>query len=78
MSRSRRKTPIFGITTALSEAADKAIWHRAFRRAENQRLAGDPGSEPYHFRQFFNPWQMDKDGKYWRGGVLLKPREMRK
>lgn len=67
MSRSRRKTPIHGMTTATSEAYDKARWHRAFRRAENQRLTTQPETEPHHFREFYNPWTMQKDGKHWWG-----------
>lgn len=78
MSRSRRKTPIFGITTATSEANDKAAWHRAYRRAENQRLAAAPETEPHHYRKFFNPWKMDKDGKHWWPEALQSPKEMRK
>lgn len=31
MSRSRRKTPMFGYTTATSEAEDKRIWHKRWR-----------------------------------------------
>jgi hypothetical protein len=63
MSRSRRKNPVIPITTADSEAFDKASWHRAFRRAENVRLTADPESETHHFREFSNPWLMHKDGK---------------
>lgn len=63
MSRSTRKNPIIGITIADSEAFDKASWHRAFRRAENVRLATDPESETHHFHEFSNPWLMHKDGK---------------
>ncbi|MCY1409013.1 hypothetical protein D3C76_563420 [compost metagenome] len=66
MSRSRRKNPIRGITTAASESFDKAIWHRAFRRAESQRLAASPYSKPHHIREFSDTWSMSKDGKcYW-------------
>jgi len=65
MSRSRRKTPIFGYTTADSEAFDKKKWHRAFRRAVNKSLQVDPEREPDHIKQFFNPWDMHKDGKGW-------------
>lgn len=37
MSRSYRKTPIFGITTAESEKEDKKLWHKSFRtKAKNQ------------------------------------------
>ncbi|MCY1283415.1 hypothetical protein D9M68_817120 [compost metagenome] len=78
MSRSRRKTPICGITTAASEAFDKARWHRAFRRAENQRLASNPESEPHHVREFSDPWAMQKDGKYWWGKEALAAPWMRK
>lgn len=78
MSRSRRKTPIFGITTAASEAIDKATWHRAFRRAENQRLQYDPGGETRHFHEFSSPWLMQKDGKHWWGDAITIDRLMRK
>lgn len=78
MSRSRRKTPIFGYTTSESEAFDKACWHRAFRRTENQRLATNPESEAHHFRQFSNPWDMLKDGKSWWSGIRPEDKEMRK
>lgn len=67
MSRSKRKSPITGITTASSERFDKSKWHRRFRRAENQRIESSPESEPHHIRQFADPWSMAKDGKrYWR------------
>lgn len=66
MSRSRRKTPICGITTAASEHFDKQIWHQAYRKAVRQRLATNPHQDSPHLREFFNPWSMGKDGKrYW-------------
>jgi len=77
MSRSRRKTPILGITTAASEANDKARWHRAYRRAERQRLRASPESLPASHRDYSDPWSMDKDGKrYW--GKACGSRWMRK
>ncbi|MBD1590316.1 hypothetical protein [Pseudomonas typographi] len=78
MSRSRRKTPIFSITTAESEAFDKACCHRAFRRAENQRLQSDPESDPHHFREFSDPWSMQKDGKHWWPDTTMIDALMRK
>jgi len=72
VSRSKRKRPILGITTADSEAQDKAIWHRAYRRAERQRLQSTPFSEPRHFREFSDPWSMDKDGKRYCANVLAR------
>jgi hypothetical protein len=58
MSRSRRKTPITGITTARSDKQDKRLDHRAERAAVRDALAHaqDP---PRHPRgQYF-----EKDGK---------------
>ena len=58
MSRSRRKTPVCGITTARSDKEDKRLNHRAERAAVRDALAhhADP---PRHPRgQYF-----DKDGK---------------
>jgi len=43
MSRSRRKTPIIGITTCRSERADKAIWHQRLRAHERTGLARADG-----------------------------------
>lgn len=58
VSRSKRKTPFFGHTTAVSEKEDKTIWHRAFRRAMKQFL-----DEKVDIRYYSDPWNMNKDGK---------------
>ena len=47
MSRSYRKTPIFGYTCAESEKKDKQIWHKRMRRIENQKLHQIPFEKPY-------------------------------
>ncbi|AOI58177.1 hypothetical protein [Burkholderia diffusa] len=67
MSRSKRKTPIGGITTAESEAQDKAQWHRRHRRVESARLKKVAVDyEPESHRAQSDQWKMDKDGKvYW-------------
>ncbi|WP_038218618.1 hypothetical protein [Xenophilus azovorans] len=71
MSRSRRKTPIFGIAQACSEKQDKAIWHRRLRAAERTILASAAPAEldghiGTHMREVSNPWTMAKDGRrYW-------------
>lgn len=71
MSRSRRKTPIFGITTARSEREDKALWHGRWRAAERTALAVVlPGDADTHMttlvRSVSNPWGMSKDGRrFW-------------
>lgn len=63
MSRSRKKTPICGITTARTEAFNKQTWHRAIRRAEKIRCWHDPEQEPRHEREFTSAWVRQKDGK---------------
>lgn len=53
MSRSLRKTPIFGHTTARSEADDKRLWHKRWRSHQRDQLAtAKPESEivPIHRR----------------------------
>lgn len=64
MSRSRRKTPICGITSAESESEDKALWHRAHRRIERSALKHE-GEEylPQYEAAHSSTWLMDKDGK---------------
>jgi 4-aminobutyrate aminotransferase-like enzyme len=64
MSRSRRKTPISGITTAESEKQDKRIANRR-ERHRNRQILGYSVDDTLlmHRRQAGNPWLMDKDGK---------------
>jgi hypothetical protein len=67
MSRSKRKNPILGNTTAETEAPGKAKWHRRHRREERTRLSsqGEDYVERSH-REHSDPWSMEKDGKkYW-------------
>lgn len=63
MTRSKKKTPIHGMTTATSEAEDKALWHRAYRRGERQRIQHDADPVPVDENHYSSPWKMDKDGK---------------
>ena len=70
MSRSRRKTPIFGHTMARSEADDKRLWHQRWRSRQRDQLAGaGPEGEivPIHRRAVSSTWAMAKDGKSWFG-----------
>ncbi|MEL7363701.1 MAG: hypothetical protein AAFN13_16615 [Bacteroidota bacterium] len=65
MSRSRKKTPISGITTATSEKYDKRLANRRLRRRVRQHLATghiDSADLPL-LREVSNVWAMDKDGK---------------
>jgi hypothetical protein len=61
MSRSRRRTPVKGITTASSEKEDKVRAHREERRKVRQAIAD--AVEPPHPKAFGNPWTTAKDGK---------------
>lgn len=69
MSRSHRKTPIYGFSTAHSEKLDKRVWHKRMRACERGRLhyaRCDPEShlstEP---KEVSNLWSMAKDGRQW-------------
>ena len=68
MSRSLRKTPIFGHTTARSEADDKRLWHKRWRVSERDQLA-TVGADTDHLTVQRNAvsstWDMAKDGKAW-------------
>ena len=61
MSRSRRKTPICGITVAESEKRDKQIANRRYRRAAT--VAVSSGDDPPLYNSIINPWAFSKDGK---------------
>lgn len=78
MSRSRRKTPIRGITSATSERSDKQAWHCSYRTAVRRQLASDPDSELPHPRQFSDPWLMAKDGKSYYGESRRDEKTLRK
>lgn len=72
MSRSRRRTPICGITTARSEKSDKRIWHRRARaRIHVMLFRAAPDDIPHlDIREVSNPWSMAKDGRQWFGDPL--------
>ena len=62
MARSKRKTPIFGLTTARSEKQDKRRWNRTFRRIA--RLKTQTGAEvPVKIEAVTDVWDGNKDGK---------------
>jgi hypothetical protein len=77
MSRSRKKTPIAGITAASSEKSDKQASHRKIRRRVRQ-LPVESGELVLPLeRQLTNPWTMSKDGKLYFDPAK-HPKEMRK
>ena len=62
MSRSFRKIPIAGITTAKSEKQDKRLANRRYRRITKQLIKNNNFNLPL-LREVSNIWSMDKDGK---------------
>jgi hypothetical protein len=76
MSRSRRKTPARGITTADSEKSDKVKAHRKLRRAVRIAIDQNTDALPQE-KEVSNKWTMAKDGKG-RFDPGLKPELMRK
>lgn len=72
MSRSYRKTTIFGYTTARSEKEDKKIWHGIYRARSKSNIEKaikldllDDIVNPLE-EEVFNVYSLSKDGKhYW-------------
>jgi hypothetical protein len=71
MSRSFVRTPITGMTTAVSEKQDKRLANRRLRRSARQRLHEvESGAEADAvmvplLRDVSNVYSFDKDGKQW-------------
>ena len=65
MSRSRRKTPIAGNTTARSDKQDKQFANRKYRRVSKIAVAKD--EEIPEKNAVSNVYDFNKDGKRWYG-----------
>ena len=64
MSRSQRKNPMRGITTAKTEKPDKQLASRSERRHVKTALGKNPDSETLPARrELSDVWLMAKDGK---------------
>ena len=65
MSRSRKKNPVGGITTAKSEKFDKRIINRIIRRKSKRLIEiGDPENIVFPVKEeVMDIWDMQKDGK---------------
>ena len=78
MSRSKKKNPFCGHTTAKSEKEDKRIANRKDRRVNKEILKTDQDdSKLKSTNETSNVWSMDKDGKQ-RFDPERNPKEMRK
>lgn len=62
MTRSKRKTPVRGITTAPSEKSDKVVSHRKVRRTVRQIVADSDKLLPAE-KELMSSHSMAKDGK---------------
>lgn len=68
MSRSRKKTPITGVSTTASEKKEKEKLHRRERKRVRQVLAVEPEAEVLpDKRDFGDAESMGKDGKVYKG-----------
>ena len=78
MSRSRRKTPISGITTATSDHLWKKMSARKLRHRVKQELNASLDGDRFAGKRWdlVNPWTSEKDGKSWMRDP--DPRWMRK
>ena len=78
MSRSRRKTPISGITTATSDHRWKKMAARKLRHRVKQELTTKLECDRFPGKRWdlVNPWSSEKDGKRWFGDRY--PEVMRK
>lgn len=63
MSRSRRKTPITGNTTAESEKYDKRLANRAFRAKMKSALKKEKEPLKNKLESGYSTWDFAKDGK---------------
>lgn len=75
MSRSVRKTKIFGITTAETEKQDKRRWNRTFRKV-SRKLIRLEKEVPTKKQGVTSVWDGAKDGKRYRRNATNK--DMRK
>ncbi|WP_316805913.1 hypothetical protein [Pedobacter agri] len=75
MSRSVRKTPIFGNAYGNSEKQDKRKWNRVFRKF-CRKLILKGNEAPIKISAVTDVWDGNKDGKRFRRNVGKK--DMRK
>lgn len=78
MSRSRKKNPAGGITTARSDKPFKIQTSRVTRRRNKIRIRND--QEPFDTRELVNQFSSPKDGHRWfsRREVEKHPKIVRK
>lgn len=64
MSRSRRKSPITGVTTAVTEKGNKRDANRKLRRLNRAKIHKND-FDLFQLREISNVWAFDKDGKHY-------------
>jgi hypothetical protein len=69
MARSRKKTPISGVTCSTSNKEFKQQEHRRERRIVHQKLLMEHYEDLPHIKQFGNEWASPRDGKMWFGDL---------
>ena len=79
MSRSRKKTKIFGNAGAPSEKQDKRLANRALRRASKITIESSSDFDSLivpDAKDVYSPWDFAKDGKHYWAEATAK--DMRK
>jgi len=71
MSRSRKKTPVFGNTNAASEKQDKRKANRVFRKQTKQVIDAEDTPAPKK-REASEVWKFSKDGKHYKRKTTKK------
>lgn len=77
MSRSRRSTPVSGVTAAPSDKASKRESNRSLRQAQDRAVVNDPESPLPTVHQALDRWSTAKEGKI-RFDPKASPKRMRK
>lgn len=75
MSRSFKRSPAGGNTTACSDKEHKRRGNRAFRRANRQRVR--MGKDPIDVQAVYHQWG-EKDGHRWYGHGAMEASDWRK
>jgi len=73
MSRSKKQSPVKGVSTASSDKADKVASHRKHRRVVKQLVSSGPVEIVPLERELTNSYVLSKDGK-----VRFNPQEQPK
>lgn len=77
MSRSRKKTPVFGMANRKnSEKEDKVLANKRFRRKSKMKILHNIENIPFRVREVSDVWSWSHDGMFYLSSA--KDSDMRK